>query len=135
MQGLKDLDSIHYVELLDELIQQGVIRPTNPVDLKVTYHDPCYLGRHAGIYEAPRRILEAIPGVTLMEMQNNRERSFCCGGGGGGPWKDRVSKESLGRNQDQRGPGDRGRGHRHGVPLLHQDVKRGHRQAGRGQQD
>ena len=62
----------------------------------MTYHDPCYLGRHAGIYEAPRRILAAIPGVTLMEMQNNRERSFCCGGGGGGPWKDRVSKESLG---------------------------------------
>ena len=62
----------------------------------MTYHDPCYLGRHASIYEAPRRILEAIPGVTLIEMQNNRERSFCCGGGSGGPWKDSVGKESLG---------------------------------------
>ncbi len=94
--GLQDLDSLHYVELLDELIQQGIIRPANPVDLKVTDHDPCYLGRHAGIYDAPRRILAAIPGVTLTEMQNSRERSFCCGGGGGGPWKDRGSKGSLG---------------------------------------
>ena len=81
---------------MDELIQDGAINPSIRVDLKVTYHDPCYLGRHSGIYEAPRRILAAIPGIQLIEMQNNRERSFCCGGGGGGPWKDRSGKESLG---------------------------------------
>ena len=94
--GLKDLASVHYTELLDDLIQKGFIKPVHGVDLKVTYHDPCYLGRHAAIYEAPRRILEAIPGATLIEMQNSRERSFCCGGGGGGPWKGSVGKESLG---------------------------------------
>ena len=94
--GLKNVTSVHYTELLDELIKNGSINPSIGVDLKVTYHDPCYLGRHSGIYEAPRRILESIPGITLIEMQNSRERSFCCGGGGGGLWKDRVAKESLG---------------------------------------
>jgi Fe-S oxidoreductase len=95
-EGLKNIAQVHATELLDELIQTGSIKPVNRLDLKVTYHDPCYLGRHASIYDAPRRILESIPGVTLIEMQNNRERGFCCGGGSGGPWKDRVSKESLG---------------------------------------
>ncbi len=95
-EGLKNLATVHATELLDELIQQGAIAPVNRVDLKVTYHDPCYLGRHSGIYDAPRRILEAIPGVALVEMQNSRERSFCCGGGSGGPWKQKVAKESLG---------------------------------------
>jgi Fe-S oxidoreductase len=95
-EGLKNITNIHYTELLDELIQKGFIKPVNRIDLKVTYHDPCYLGRHSAIYDAPRRILESIPGVTLIEMQNNRERSFCCGGGSGGPWKDSVAKESLG---------------------------------------
>ncbi len=94
--GLKQIAITHSTELLDELIQEGSLKPANSLDLKVTYHDPCYLGRHSAIYEAPRRILASIPGVTLIEMQNNRERSFCCGGGGGGPWKAGNSKESLG---------------------------------------
>ena len=95
-EGLKKIPTVHSTELLDELLQKGSIRPVNRLDLKVTYHDPCYLGRHSSIYDAPRRILNSIPGVTLIEMQNNRERSFCCGGGSGGPWKDRLGKESLG---------------------------------------
>jgi Fe-S oxidoreductase len=95
-EGLEKITQVHSTELLDELIQKGSINPVKRLDLKLTYHDPCYLGRHSAIYEAPRRIIESIPGITLIEMQNNRERSFCCGGGGGGPWKDRLSKESLG---------------------------------------
>ncbi|MHC1744818.1 MAG: heterodisulfide reductase-related iron-sulfur binding cluster [Syntrophobacteraceae bacterium] len=94
--GLKNVARVHATELLDELIQRGSIRPVNVLDLKVTYHDPCYLGRHASIYEAPRRILESIPGVRLIEMQNSRERGFCCGGGSGGPWKNGNGKEGLG---------------------------------------
>lgn len=94
--GLKEIAKTHYTELLDQLLRQGALQPVNKIELKVTYHDPCYLGRHNAIYEAPRRILTAIPGVELIEMQNNRERSFCCGGGSGGPWKDPVAKESLG---------------------------------------
>ena len=95
-EGLKKIANVHSTELLDKLIQEGSIKPVNRLDLKVTYHDPCYLGRHSSIYDAPRRILESIPGVTLIEMQNNRERSFCCGGGSGGSWKDSAGKESLG---------------------------------------
>jgi Fe-S oxidoreductase len=95
-EGLKQIANVHSTELLDRLIQDGSIKPVNNLDLKVTYHDPCYLGRHSSVYDPPRRILESIPGVTLVEMQNSRERSFCCGGGSGGPWKNGNGKESLG---------------------------------------
>ena len=123
MTGLKQIANVHSTELLDELIQQGSIKPVNSLDLKVTYHDPCYLGRHSAIYDAPRRILEAIPGATLIEMQNNRERSFCCGGGSGGPWKERVGKESLGEIRIKEAHRDRCGGDRHGVPLLHSNAQ------------
>ncbi len=87
-EGLKDrVESEHYVELLDRLMANGQICPVHSMDLRVTYHDPCYLGRHNGIFDAPRRVLARIPGVTLVEMDHNRQRSLCCGGGGGGPWK------------------------------------------------
>lgn len=78
----------HYSELLDRLIEEGRLRPLLEVASTVTYHDPCYLGRHNGIYEAPRRVLKSIPGLNLIEMTNNRECSLCCGGGGGGAWTD-----------------------------------------------
>ncbi len=95
-EGLKKIANIHSTQLLDKLIRDGAIKPVNKLDLKVTYHDPCYLGRHSSIYDEPRRLLESIPGLTLLEMQNSRERSFCCGGGGGGPWKNSPGKRSLG---------------------------------------
>jgi len=95
-EGLKNVAVEHYTELFDRLIQKGDLKPAKAVDLKVTYHDPCYLGRHSKVYDAPRRVLEAIPGLELVEMQNSRERSYCCGGGGGGSWKGISGNESLG---------------------------------------
>ncbi|HAM55397.1 MAG TPA: hypothetical protein DCQ64_08335 [Candidatus Rokubacteria bacterium] len=65
----------------------------HPVDRVVTYHDPCYLSRHNGEYEAPRTLLRAIPGLTLVEMPRNRENGYCCGGGGGGMWLDGFSRD------------------------------------------
>ena len=75
------LDTLHASECLAELIGQGrlALRETN---LTVTYHDPCDLGRKSGICEAPRRVLQSIPGLTLVEMKDCREDALCCGGGG-----------------------------------------------------
>jgi len=80
--------SEHYTEVLWRLVEQGRLLPTRSYDEVVTYHDPCYLGRWAGVYDAPRHTLEAIPGLELREMPRNREESFCCGGGGGGLWQE-----------------------------------------------
>jgi Fe-S oxidoreductase len=82
----------HYTVTLDRLIAQGAIKPTTEVAHTVAYHDPCYLGRHNNIYDEPRRVLQAIPGVTLVEMEHTRANSLCCGGGGGGLWLE-VEKE------------------------------------------
>ena len=76
-----DLKVIHISQLLEQLIKENKIPLKHKDDLKVTYHDSCHLGRHAGEYEAPRNVINSIS--NLVEMDNNREKARCCGSGGG----------------------------------------------------
>lgn len=88
----------HYTQILATLMKDKKI-PLSEYKVKVTYHDPCYLGRHNAEYNAPREILKGIPGLELAEMNRNRENAFCCGGGGGNFFTDilGVGEESPGR--------------------------------------
>jgi Fe-S oxidoreductase len=83
--------ALHYTQLLAPLV--GHIRWARELRAKVTFHDPCYLGRQNGEYDAPRALLEAIPGLELVEMSRCRENAYCCGGGGGGMWLDGFARD------------------------------------------
>ncbi len=86
---------VHVSQFLLQLVDQGRLRLTRPLPRRVTYHDPCYLGRHNGIYDEPRKLLGAVPGLELVEMPDNRKASLCCGGGGGRIWMDTPKKERF----------------------------------------
>ena len=100
---------IHHTQLLARLVAEGRLTPVTPVTEKITYHDPCFLGRHNRIFTAPREIMEQVPGVQAQEMHRCKERGFCCGAGGARMWmEERIGKrinterieEALGTNPD-----------------------------------
>jgi Fe-S oxidoreductase len=100
---------IHHTQLLAKLVAEGRLTPAGQVDEKITYHDPCFLGRHNKVYSPPREIMEQVPGVRAQEMHRCKERGFCCGAGGARMWmEERIGKrinteridEALGTEPD-----------------------------------
>jgi Fe-S oxidoreductase len=100
---------IHHTQLLAQLVAEGRLTPVNPVNEKITYHDPCFLGRHNRVFTPPREIMEQVPGVQSQEMHRCKERGFCCGAGGARMWmEERIGKrinteridEALGTDPD-----------------------------------
>ncbi len=84
---------VHYTQLLVELLNEGKLSWKGELPKKIVYHDPCYLGKQADIYDEPRELLKSIPGAELVEFNRCRERSLCCEGGGGKMWVESESKK------------------------------------------
>ncbi|NNN18538.1 MAG: 4Fe-4S dicluster domain-containing protein [Acidimicrobiaceae bacterium] len=93
---------IHHSQVLEKLISEKKLSPASPVNATVTYHDPCYLGRHNSVYEEPRSVLNSVPGVKTVEMHKHRSKGFCCGAGGSRMWlEENIGKRVNMERTDQ----------------------------------
>lgn len=90
-----NFEVVHITQYLAELIREGRLELVGEYGKTVTYHDPCYMGRHNGVYDEPREVLQAISGLQLIEMPDSRQDSLCCGGGGGRIWMDTPMEERF----------------------------------------
>lgn len=92
-----DFEVVHHTTFIEELIGSGALTVGSGLTSKITYHDPCYLGRHQGIYDAPRTLLESLTGSNgqVVEMEQSRSSSFCCGAGGGNMWYELQEGERI----------------------------------------
>ncbi|WP_439945534.1 (Fe-S)-binding protein [Streptomyces sp. BBFR109] len=97
-----DYEVIHHTQLLQHLVDEGKLVPVTPVEGIITYHDPCYLGRHNKIYTPPREIIGKVPGLRNEEMHRHKERGFCCGAGGARMWmEERIGKRINNERVDE----------------------------------
>ncbi len=105
-----NFEVIHHTQILNRLVREGALTPVPPAaenTQKITYHDPCFLGRHNRVFEAPRDLLGSIPGAEMKEMPRNRENAFCCGAGGARAWmeEDRGTRIADNRLEEAMGTG------------------------------
>ncbi len=100
-----ELEVVHHTQLLNRLVREGRLTPVKEgvgaAKRSITYHDPCFLGRHNQVYEPPRELLEILPGAQYVEMERSAERSFCCGAGGARMWMEETIGERINVNRTQ----------------------------------
>ncbi|HEX5916857.1 MAG TPA: heterodisulfide reductase-related iron-sulfur binding cluster [Nocardioides sp.] len=104
-----ELEVVHHTQLLNRLVREGKLTPVKDgagaAKRSITYHDPCYLGRHNQVYSPPRELLEILPGAEFVEMERNSEKSFCCGAGGARMWMEENLGERINMNRTREAVG------------------------------